>query len=84
VAATESADTACVLVIDSGKGIKNISMARIFEPFYTERKEGTGLGLALVRHFIQSMGGSITIDNNDPSPGCTATLRIPQVRKEQL
>jgi PAS domain S-box-containing protein len=68
---------AVVQIIDSGQGIPEESISRIFEPFYTNRRGGTGLGLPLVKHFIENMGGSVRIWNNDPPPGCTAELCIP-------
>lgn len=68
---------AVVQIIDSGCGIPPENITRIFEPFYTNRRGGTGLGLALVRHFIEEMGGSVRLWNNDPPPGCTAEIRIP-------
>jgi two-component system NtrC family sensor kinase len=78
----ENHSMAALKVIDSGRGIPDNAISRIFDPFYTDRKEGTGLGLALVRHFMTNMGGSVVIYNNDPPPGCTAEIRIPLATKE--
>jgi two-component system NtrC family sensor kinase len=66
-----------VLIIDEGRGISADKITRIFDPFYSDRKGGTGLGLALVKHFTENMGGTVRIWNNDPPPGCTAEIRIP-------
>ena len=74
--------TAVVRIIDAGKGIPEESLSRVFEPFYSDRRGGTGLGLSLVRHFIENMSGSVRIWNNVPPPGCTAELRIPLAVKE--
>jgi signal transduction histidine kinase len=74
--------TAVVRIIDTGKGIPEESLSRVFEPFYSDRRGGTGLGLSLVKHFIENMGGSVRIWNNVPPPGCTAELRIPLTVKE--
>ncbi len=68
---------AVVQIIDAGCGIPPENIPRIFEPFYTNRRGGTGLGLALVSHFVEEMGGSVRLWNNDPPPGCTAEIRIP-------
>jgi PAS domain S-box-containing protein len=63
-----------IQVRDSGKGIAPEKIGRIFEPFFTTRTGGTGLGLSLVKHFVESMGGEVRIRNNEPPPGCTAEL----------
>ncbi|MDD2582391.1 MAG: ATP-binding protein [Desulfuromonadaceae bacterium] len=68
---------AVVQIIDQGAGIPEDKLTQVFDPFYTDRKGGTGLGLALVRHFLENMGGSVQIWNNAPSPGCTVEVRIP-------
>lgn len=59
---------------DAGKGIAPEKIGRIFEPFFTTRRGGTGLGLSLVKHFVENMGGDVRIRNNDPPPGCTVEL----------
>lgn len=70
----DSQQTITLRIQDSGVGIAQEKLERIFEPFFTLRTKGTGLGLTLVKHFIESMGGEITIRNNEPAPGCTAEL----------
>lgn len=72
---------------DSGHGIKPQELPRIFEPFYTTRFIGRGLGLALTVGIMQSHGGAITIDS---VPGQGTTVRIllpagsPQVQDENV
>jgi len=66
-----------VKVIDKGTGLKPQDQFKIFEPFYTTRKSGTGLGLSLCKHIIESHGGTIKIVNNQNAPGCTALFTIP-------
>jgi PAS domain S-box-containing protein len=63
-------------VIDHGTGIPEDNLTHVFDPFFTKRMGGTGLGLALVKHFIESMDGSVQIWNNSASPGCTVEVRI--------
>lgn len=65
-----------VQIIDAGKGIPADKIDRIFDPFFTTREGGTGLGLSLVKHFAENMGGEIAIWNNDPPPGCTAEVKL--------
>src|SRR5215469_12280421 len=48
-----------ITVKDTGKGISPEALSRIFKPFFTTRKEGTGLGLSLASGIVQSHGGTI-------------------------
>ncbi len=68
----------CVHVVDRGRGIAHEDFSRVFEPFFTTRKHGTGLGLALVKHIVQAHHGDVTLWNNDPPPGCTVEVRLPR------
>ncbi len=73
--------TVVVQVRDSGRGIAPEKLEKVFDPFFTTRTGGTGLGLPLVKHFIESMGGEVRIGNNDPPPGCTAKIVLNIARK---
>jgi PAS domain S-box-containing protein len=66
-----------IQVIDRGSGITPEILPHIFEPFFTTRRGGTGLGMSIVKHIIEAHGGTITIVNNDPPPGCTVEVRLP-------
>lgn len=72
-----------IKVIDRGDGLKSEDQHRIFEPFYTTRKSGTGLGMSLCKHIIDSHGGSIDITNNQNAPGCTAQFTIPVYKSKE-
>src|SRR5690606_25118098 len=50
-----------ISVQDSGRGIDQAVQERIFEPNFTTKSSGTGLGLAFVKQTVESMGGSISI-----------------------
>ena len=65
-----------ILISDAGSGIPPENLAQIFDPFYTGRTGGTGLGLALVKHFVEDMRGTVILYNNDPPPGCSAEVHI--------
>jgi signal transduction histidine kinase len=52
-----------VEVEDEGEGIVPENLERLFEPFFTTRARGTGLGLAFALQVIRSHGGSITAEN---------------------
>ncbi|MDD2897554.1 MAG: ATP-binding protein [Desulfuromonadaceae bacterium] len=75
-------NVAVIQVIDQGPGIAADRLPRVFDPFYTDRKGGTGLGLALVKHFIENMNGTVRMWNNNPPPGCTVEIRIPLFQEE--
>ncbi|WP_428265430.1 sensor histidine kinase [Haliangium sp.] len=55
-----------VTVTDSGPGVPEAEVKRIFEPFVTTKVSGTGLGLAVCKHLVVSFGGSIDVS---PGPG---------------
>ena len=73
---------AFIKVSDTGPGIPRRDLKKVFDDFYrvenslTRTTRGTGIGLALVKKFIQLMGGSVTAANND-GPGCTITITLP-------
>jgi two-component system sensor histidine kinase HydH len=52
-----------VTVNDNGHGISQEDMSRIFEPFFTSKARGTGLGLALCRKIVEEHGGKITVQS---------------------
>jgi two-component system, NtrC family, nitrogen regulation sensor histidine kinase NtrY len=64
-----------VRVEDEGPGITNTE--NLFVPFYTTKPGGTGIGLALSRQIAEAHGGTLTLENRTPEPGCKAVLRLP-------
>ncbi|MGH7658956.1 MAG: sensor histidine kinase [Gemmatimonadales bacterium] len=72
-----SGDTGVTVVIaDHGPGIEPGEAGRIFEPYYTRKPEGTGLGLALVRQAVEVHGGRISVGPT-PGGGATFTVELP-------
>lgn len=69
--------TAQVRVVDRGNGIPEDTLPRVFDTFFTTRRGGTGLGLSIVKHIVEKHGGAVTLSNNEPPPGCTATVILP-------
>ncbi len=63
-------------VQDTGHGIPPENIAKVFDPFFTSKKSGTGLGLALVHRIIENHGGSIEV-TSIPGKGTTFTINLP-------
>ena len=61
---------------DNGPGIAESHLARIFEPYFTTRSQGTGLGLAVARSVVQGHGGSIWVDSREGEGSCFV-IRLP-------
>lgn len=70
--------TAFVEVTDSGKGIPRKNFKRVFNPGYTTKKRGWGLGLTLARRIIdQYHRGSIFVKSSTPGIGTTFRITLP-------
>jgi PAS domain S-box-containing protein len=74
--AEEFEDEAIVEVSDNGRGISEEDLTRIFNPFFTTRPGGTGLGLPAVRRIAQAHGGRVEVKSS-PGKGSTFTVRLP-------
>lgn len=66
---------ALIQVVDSGKGMNEIVRQKLFDPFFTTREHGTGLGMSNVRKFVEAMNGSIYVTSNE-GRGTTITIRV--------
>ena len=62
---------------DSGTGIAPDDLQRIFEPFYTTKPDGTGLGLAVTRKIIEAHGGTLVVES-ELGQGTTVLVRLPR------
>ena len=69
-------DEAIVEVSDNGRGISEEDLTRIFNPFFTTREGGTGLGLPAVRRIARAHGGRVEVDSV-PGEGSTFSLHLP-------
>ncbi|MDR2057147.1 MAG: GAF domain-containing protein [Dysgonamonadaceae bacterium] len=70
-----------ISVIDSGKGIEQADLENIFNPFYTTKKDGTGLGLPISYGIISRHGGEMEV-NSLPGKGVTVVIKLPQAIKK--
>ncbi|MDR1175707.1 MAG: HAMP domain-containing histidine kinase [Treponema sp.] len=66
-----------IRVMDRGKGIEEKDKSRIFDPFYTTKSTGAGIGLAICKRFLEASGGSIVLENRE-NGGAVAALKIPE------
>jgi PAS domain S-box-containing protein len=77
-------DTVWISVSDTGCGIPPEKINHIFEPFYTTKKKGTGLGLMIVQRIIRQHGGHIELESH-VGQGTTFRIRLPiHERKPRL
>jgi C4-dicarboxylate-specific signal transduction histidine kinase len=70
-----------IAVRDSGVGIPEDKLATVFDPFWTTKDQGMGLGLAVCRTIVESHGGAIWVEAN-PDRGVTFLFRLPAVPTE--
>lgn len=67
-------DNVCISIEDSGPGIPNNILPKIFEPLFTTKQTGTGLGLVSCKNIVEQHGGNITVKNNPT----TFTIKLPK------
>ena len=65
---------------DTGGGISPENLSRVFEPYFTTKSSGTGLGLLIVRRIVREHGGELSIESSE-GKGLTLTIRLPHVDK---
>ena len=76
VAVTKVENNVCISLKDNGPGIPEEVQKQIFDPFYTTRTQGTGLGLAVVKAIAKSHGGDVTLESNE-NQGCVFNVTLP-------
>jgi signal transduction histidine kinase len=65
-----------VSFIDTGGGMSAETLSHVFEPYYTTKESGTGLGLLIVRRIVREHGGELAIESTE-GKGLTLTIRLP-------
>jgi signal transduction histidine kinase len=62
---------------DTGVGIAGENLDKIFEPYYTTKQSGLGLGLVLTRKIVEAHGGKIVVDSQ-PGKGTRVRIHLPE------
>lgn len=81
ITVTSDEENAIILVKDTGKGIARKNFKNVFNPGFTTKKRGWGLGLTLVKRIIEEYhGGRIYIKESEPGKGTTFAIELPKVK----
>jgi len=70
-------DWATITFADTGGGMTQETMARVFEPYFTTKKTGSGLGLMITQRIVRAHGGEVVLES-DPGRGLRLTIRLPR------
>jgi PAS domain S-box-containing protein len=71
----------CISVRDSGPGFPGGLAEQLFEPFFSTKAEGTGMGLAIARSIIEAHGGTLSGENCEDGGACFI-VRLPQAKED--
>jgi signal transduction histidine kinase len=77
VSTSFDATHASLIFADTGGGIAPENITRIFEPYFTTKTGGNGLGLLIVRRIVRAHGGEVVLESS-PGRGLTVTIRLPR------
>jgi signal transduction histidine kinase len=64
-------------IADNGPGVPAEARERVFEPLFTTKLKGTGLGLAVVQTFVRRHGGVVSVLEQEPGAGATFRVVLP-------
>jgi signal transduction histidine kinase len=81
VSTTSLGDDVVLRVFDDGIGMTEEVKSRLFEPLFSTKPFGLGLGLALVRRIVERHGGQLAIVSR-PNDGCMVEIRLPVMKPE--
>jgi two-component system sensor histidine kinase FlrB len=80
---SQSATAIDLLISDDGPGIDKDLQQRVFEPFFTTRSKGTGLGLPVVRAIVRAHQGEVWIDEQ-VTKGTRFVVRLPRCEQRNI
>ncbi|HEX04049.1 MAG TPA: HAMP domain-containing histidine kinase [Bacteroidetes bacterium] len=72
-----SVEATSICVKDTGSGMTETVRKRLFDPFFTTREEGTGLGMSNVQKFVSVMGGTVSVES-ETGQGTKVTIHLPK------
>jgi signal transduction histidine kinase len=76
IVVTETIDRVQIRFIDNGTGIRDELIPKMFTPNFTTKSSGMGLGLSIVKRYVETAGGTISFDTEHDS-GTTFTVELP-------
>ena len=71
-----------IIIIDTGVGMSDSDLDEMFEPFFSRREGGTGLGMTVVKKIIAAHGGNLYVHSNE-GEGTTFWLQFPGYQTER-
>ncbi len=77
VTVSEDDENVCITIADNGKGISEEDAVRVFEPKFTTKTSGMGLGLAMVKNIVDAYEGSVTF-TSQTNVGTVFTVKLPK------
>ena len=69
-----------IFVADNGPGITEDDFPKVFQPFFTTKQDGLGIGLTLCESIIKAHHGNLSVKNKDGN-GCEFTIKLPRCNK---
>ncbi|MBU4320009.1 MAG: two-component sensor histidine kinase, partial [Nitrospinae bacterium] len=69
-----------IIISDTGKGIPEDELPKVYEPFYTTKRNGLGLGLAMTKRVVEEHGGKVSI-HSIAGDGSTVVITLPVINK---
>lgn len=72
-----------ITISDRGKGLAEADRRRVFDPFFTSKSAGTGIGLSISKRFVEAAGGTISLENREGG-GAVLTIILPESPVQKL
>jgi two-component system sensor histidine kinase HydH len=73
----ENAGKITITIFDRGRGIAEADIKQAFDPFFTRKSTGTGIGLSICKRFVEAAGGSVSLENRERG-GIAASISLPR------